>query len=102
MHEPDNLRCLEVPHGLLVTWDVATDGNSSCARSSIVHDITVVREADRMVIISMNNVRDTQIEFTDSIEPSQNYSIQVRAKLIHGTCETEDITTVCRTSDSPG
>ena len=78
---------------------MVTDGNNSCARSSIIHDITVVREADRMVIVSVNNVRDSQIEITDSLEPSQNYSIQVRTKLIHGTCETDNITIVCRTSD---
>ena len=97
--EPVNLRCMEVPHGLLVSWDVVTDGGSSCARSSIIHDITVVREADRMVIVSMNDVRDTQIEITNSLESSQNYSIQVKTKLIHGTCETGDITTACRISD---
>ena len=91
---------MEVPHGLLVTWNVVTDGNSSCARNSIIHDITVVREADRMVIVSMNNVKDTQIKISASSEPSQNYSIHVRTNLIHGTCETSEVATiVCRTSD---
>ena len=97
--EPVNFRCMEVPRGLFITWDVVTDGSSSCARSSIIHDITVMREADRMVIVSMNNVRDTQIAIRNSLEPSQNYSFHVSTKLIQGTCETGDTTVVCRTSD---
>jgi hypothetical protein len=63
----------------------------------MVHDVTLVREADGMTIIVMNNVNDTQIEITDSsLEPSLNYSIHIRTKLIHGTCETGDATIVCR------
>ena len=98
---PVSLRCMdsEVPRGLLVTWDVATDGSSSCARSSIVHDVTVVREDDGMMIISRNNVKTTWIEVTGSLETGQNYSITVRTKLIHGTCET-DATIMCRISKS--
>ena len=40
---PVNLRCMdsEVPRRLLISWDVVIDGSSSCARSSIVHDVTV-------------------------------------------------------------
>ena len=99
--EPVNLRCMdsEVPRGLLVTWDVVTDGSSACARSSIVHDVRVVREDDGMMIISMNNVKTTQIEVTDSSETGQNYSIRVRTKLIHGTCESDEATIMCRISD---
>ena len=98
---PVNLRCMdsEVPHRLVVTWDVITDGNSSCARSSIVHDVRVVREDDGMMIFSMNNVKSTRIEVTDSLETGQNYSIRVKTKLIHGTCETDEATITCRTSD---
>ena len=88
----------EVPHGLLITWDVVTDGNSSCARSSIVHDVRVVREDDGMMIFSMNNVKIIWVEVTDSLETGQNYSIRVRTKLIHGTCETDEAI-MCRTSD---
>ena len=97
---PINLRCMEVPRGLLLSWDVSTDGSSSCAKSSFAH-VTVVREADKMIIVSMNDVKDTQIEITDSfIEPRQKYSIQVRTKFIHGTCETgEAAAIVCSTSD---
>ena len=88
---------MEILHGLLVSWDVVTD---SCVGSSIVHDITVVRENDSMIIVSVNNFRDTQIEITNSsLELSQNYSIQVRTKLLHGTCETGDTIIVCGTSD---
>ena len=91
---------MEIPHGLLFSWDVVTDGHTSCARSSIVHDVTLVREDDGMIIGSMNNVMDTQIEITDSsLEPSQNYTIRIRLKLIHGTCETDEATFMCRTSD---
>ena len=91
---------MEVPQGLSVSWDVVTDGHTSCARSSIVHDVTLVRE-DRIIIISMNNVKDTLIEITESsLEPSQNYSIHIRTKLIHGTCETDEATIMCRTSES--
>ena len=96
---PINLQCMEVPRGLSVSWNVVTDGNSSCARSSIVHDVTVVREDDGMMIFSMNNVKITQIEITDSLETGQNYSIRVKTKLIHGTCETDEATITCRTSD---
>ena len=90
----------EVPRGLLVTWDVVTDANTSCARSSIVHDITVVREDDGVIIFSMNNAKTTRIEITDSLETGQNYSIGVRTKLIHGTCETDEATVMCRASES--
>ena len=90
---------MEIPRGLLVTWDVVTDGGNSCARSSIIHNVTVVRKADGMVIVSINNVKDTQIAIKDSLEPSQNYSFHVRTKLIHGTCETGEATVVCTTSD---
>ena len=98
---PVNLRCMAVPHGLLITWDVVTDGSSSCARSSIIHDITVVREADRTIIVSVDDIEDTQIEITDSsLEPSQNYSIHVGTRLLQGTCETgEAASIVCKTSD---
>ena len=98
---PVNLRCMdsEVPRGLLVSWDVVTDGSSACARSSIVHDITVMREDDGMMIFSMNNVKTTRIEVTDSLETGHNYSIRVRTKLIHGTCESDEATVMCRTSD---
>ena len=97
---PINLRCMdsEVPRRLLVTWDVVTDGSSACARSSIVHDVIVMREDDGMIIFSMNNVKTTRIEVTDSLETGQNYSIRVRTKLIHGTCE-NDATVMCRISD---
>ena len=91
---------MEVPRGLSVSWDVVTDRHTSCARSSIVHDVTLVRE-DRIIIISMNNVKDTLIEITESsLELSQNYSIHIRTKLIHGTCETDEATVMCRTSES--
>ena len=90
---------MELPHGLLVTWDVVTDG--FCARSFIIHDIIVVREADMTVIASTNSIQDTQIEITNSLlEPSQNYSIHVRTKLAQGTCASgETAIIVCRTSE---
>ena len=99
---PVNLRCMdsEVPRRLLVTWDVVTDGSSACARSSIVHDVRVVKEDDGMMIFSMNNLKSTLVEVTDSLETGQNYSIRVRTKLIHGTCETDEATVTCRTSES--
>lgn len=98
--KPANLNCLEIPQGLSVSWDRVTDSNSSCARSSLVYGVTVMREVDMMIIISMNNVEITQIEIMDSLlEPSQNYSIRVRTKLVHGTCVTGEATIVCRTSD---
>ena len=51
-------------------------------------------------IVSMTDVMDTQIEIMDSIlEPSQNYNIHVRTKLVCGTCGTEEAIVVCRTSD---
>ena len=88
-----------VPRGLLVTWDVVTDGSSSCARSSIIHDITVVREADGTIIVSVDDIEDTQIGITDSsLEPRQNYSIHVGTRLLHnqGMCKTgEAASTVC-------
>ena len=100
MPAPNNLICLEIPRGLLVTWDVVTDGSSPCARSSIVYSVTVAREADRIIVVSMNNVKDTHIEITDStLEPSRNYSIHVRTNLVHGTCGTDGATVTCRTSD---
>ena len=90
-----------VPRGLLVTWDVVTDGSSSCARSSIIHNVTVVREADGTIIVTVDDVKDTQIEITDSsLEPRQNYSIHVGTRVLQGTCETgEAANTVCTTSD---
>ena len=97
---PVNLRCMDVPQGLSVSWDVVTDGNTSCARSSVIHDVTLAREHDGMIIISRNNVKDTQIEITDSLESGQNYSFHIIAKLIHGTCETDEATVMCRTSES--
>ena len=88
-----------VPHRLLVTWDVVTDGSSSCARSSIIHDITVVREADGTIIVSVDDIEDTQIGITDSsLEPRQNYSIHVGTRLLHnqGMCKTgEAASTEC-------
>ena len=100
MPAPVNLICLEIPRGLLVTWDVVNDGSSSCAKSSIIYFITVVREVDRMIVVSMNKVSDTQIEITDSsLEPSQNYSIHVRTNLVHGTCGTHEATVTCKISD---
>ena len=80
-----------------MSWDVVPDESSSCAKSSIVYDIMVVGEANRTTI-SMN---DTHTEITD-LEPGQNYSISVRARLVQGTCETREAATVhvlCRTSD---
>ena len=78
-----------------MSWDVVPDESNSCARSSIVYVVTVVGEANG-TIISMN---DAQAEITD-LEPGQNYSISVRARLAQGTCETrEAATAVCRTSD---
>ena len=104
--EPINLRCLAVPHGLLVSWDTITDHNNSCARGSIIHEITVAREGDRATIVSINNLVDTQIEITyPSLESSQNYSIHIRANLIQGTCSTSTseaaASILCRTSDDP-
>ena len=90
-----------VPRGLLVTWDVVTDGSSSCARSSIIHNVTVVRAADGAIIVSVDDIEGTQIEITDSsLEPRQNYSIHVGTRLLQGTCETgEAANIVCKTSD---
>ena len=82
-----------------MSWDVVIDSGSSCARSSIVYGVTIMRKGDMTTIISMNNVTDTQIEITDSLEPSQSYSIHVRTKLIYDTCKTDEATIVCRTSD---
>ena len=74
---PANLKCTEVPHGLLVTWDVVTNGNYSCARRSIVYVITVVGEVNRTVI-SVNGVEQTYAEITGSLlEPSQNYTVYI-------------------------
>ena len=97
---PVNLRCMEVPQGLSVSWDVVTDGNCSCARRSIVYAITVVGEANGTVI-SVNGVEQTYAEIPDSLlEPSQNYTVYVRAGLVQGTCETREAATiVCRISD---
>ena len=101
---PANLRCMEAPHGLSVTWDVVTDGNYSCARRSIVYIITVVGEVNRTVI-SVNGVEQTYCyaEITGSLlEPSQNYTVYIGARLAQGTCETREaatVTVVCRTSD---
>ena len=53
-----------------------------------------------MMIFSMNNVKTTRIEVTDSLETGQIYSISVRAKLNHGTCETDEASIMCRTSES--
>ena len=99
---PVNLRCMEVLHGLSVSWDAITDGDRSCARSSFTYDVTLVGE-DNRTIASMNDVKDTHIEITgSSLEPSQNYTIYVRARLVQGTCEAREATTVmCRTSDDP-
>ena len=96
-----NLSCMdsEVPRGLLVTWDVVTEGHTSCARSSIIYDVTLVREDDGMIIFSMNNVKNIGIEITNSSKTGQNYSVRVRTKLIHGTCVTDEATVMCRTSD---
>ena len=79
---------------------MVTEGHTFCARSFVVHDVTVVREDDGIMIFSMNNVKSSQIEVTDSLETGQNYSIRVRTKLIHGTCETDEATVMCRTSES--
>ena len=81
---------MEVSQGLLVTWDVVTD--TSCAKSSIVYDITVVGEANRTIgNASMNDVMDTHVEIADSsLEPNQTYTIYVRARLIQGICETRE------------
>ena len=74
---------------------MVADRISSCARRSIVYDIMVVGEANRTVI----STNDAQVEITD-LEPGQNYTISVRARLVQGTCETrEAATVVCRTSD---
>ena len=94
---------MEVLRGLSVSWDVITDGDRSCARSSFAYDVTLVGE-DNRTIASMNDVKDTHIEITDSsLEPrSQNYTIYVRARLVQGTCEArEAATVVCRMSDDP-
>ncbi|MCG8623124.1 MAG: hypothetical protein MJE68_14160, partial [Proteobacteria bacterium] len=79
---------------------MVTEGSSACARSSIVHDVTVMSEDDGMIIFSMNNMKTTWIEVTDSLETGQNYSTRVRTKLIHGTCESDEATIMCRTSES--
>jgi hypothetical protein len=49
----------------------------------------------------MNDVEETQVVITDSfLQPSQNYTIYVRARLVQGTCETREAATgVCRISD---
>ena len=101
MPAPVNLTCSKIPQGLLVSWDVVTDINSSCARSSIIHVVTVIGEANRTNI----SVEDTHIEITELLlESSQNYTINVKARLVQGTCETresEAATAVCRTSGDP-
>ena len=98
--EPVNLSCTEVSNGLSVTWDVVT---SDCAMTFITHNVTVVREAYRTVIASMNDVKDNRIVVgTDSLEPNQNYSIVVSANIVHGLacCETSEAAViVCTTSD---
>ena len=93
---------MKILHGLSVSWDVITDGNISCAKSSFVYDVTLVGE-DNGTIASMNDVKGTHTEITDSsLEPNQNYTIYVRARLVQGTCETrEAATVVCRMSDDP-
>ena len=90
-----------VPRGLLITWDVVTDGSNSCARSFIIHNITVVREADGIIIVTVDDIVDTQIKITDSsLEPRQNYSIHVGTRLLQGTCKTgEAASIVCKMSD---
>ena len=95
---PVNVQCITMPRGLSVTWNI-TDVNSSCTESSITHDITVVREANSTVVISMNNVEGNQIEITDSLEPSQIYRIYVRPKLVSGSCETSQAAVVVCTYD---
>ena len=98
---PANLSCMEVPHGLSVTWDVTTDGNYSCARRSIVYVITVVGEINT-TIISVNGVEQTYTEITGSLlESSQNYTVYIEAiaRLAQGTCETREaatVTVVCK------
>ena len=97
--EPVNLGCIDVSNGLSVTWDVAT---SDCAMSFITHNVTVVREADGTVIASMNDVKDNRIDIgTDSLEPSQNYSIRVSVNIVCGSAcrETSKVAAiVCTTS----
>ena len=89
-----------ISRGLLVTWDVVTDDNS-CARSSIIHNVMVVRAADGTIIVSVDDIVDTQIEITDSsLEPRQNYSIHIGTRVLQGTCETGEVANiVCKMSD---
>ena len=87
-------------YGIECTCGCNVDGPSSCARDSIIHDITLVGKDNRT--FSMRDLNDTWIEITNSsLEPSQNYAVYVRTRLVHGTCETQEpaATVVCRSSN---
>ena len=92
---------MEAPQGLSVSWDVVTDEHTSCARRSIVYDISVVGSANIWTIVSTSDVENTRIEIPDSLlESNQNYTVYIRARLVQGICETREAgTIVCRTSD---
>ena len=98
--EPVNLSCIGVSNRLSVTWDVVT---SDCARNFITHNVTVVREADGTVIISMSDVKNNRIDIgIDSLQPNQNYSIHVGVNIVRGLAFreiSEAATIACTISD---
>ena len=98
---PDNLQCIEASDGLLISWDAVT--NHSCAQNFvyIAYDVIVVRISDGKIIGSLNDIEEDRTEIPESmLEPSQNYSINVNAKIVNQICENEAATIVCSTSDT--
>ena len=72
----------------------------ACARDSTIYDVILVGKDNRT--FSMRDFNNTQIEIPNSsLEPSQNYTVYVRTRLVQGTCETRETaaTVVYRSSN---
>ena len=91
---------MDIPNGLLIAWDAVSD--NSCAGSPINYSVTVmaVRDSDGMVFVLSHDIEENEIAITNVLQPSQNYSISVRARTVKDSCVGVAATIVCETADS--
>ena len=87
---------MNTPNGLMISWNAVTD--TSCAESPVNYNVTIVRQSDGMVIHSLTDLDDNEIEILNKTKPSIDYSVSISARTTIALCDGEAASTVCRKS----
>ena len=96
---PTNLRCINTPNGLIITWNAVT--YASCAESPAVkYNVTVVQQEDGIVIASLTELNDNGTEVVNMTRFNVDYSVAITAIIAVASCDSESVTTMCKMSSA--